>query len=56
MAHVAGGTALRITEDGEVYNPLFRFMSQFVFGHHATVDTFLTDLGRKFGSVTVTIL
>jgi uncharacterized protein YndB with AHSA1/START domain len=40
-----GSTQLRITEDGEVYNPLFRFMSRFVFGHHATIDRYLTDLG-----------
>jgi uncharacterized protein YndB with AHSA1/START domain len=44
------GTALRITEDGEVYNPLFRFMSRFVFGHSSTIDRYLTDLGKKFGS------
>jgi uncharacterized protein YndB with AHSA1/START domain len=47
------GTTLRITEDGEVYNPIFRFMSKFVFGHHATLDSYLTDLGRKLGVVVV---
>ena len=41
---VDGGTKLTITENGEVYNPLFRFMSRFVFGHTATLDTFLRDL------------
>ena len=41
-----GGTRLVITENGEVYNPLFRFMSRFVFGHTATIDRFLDDLGR----------
>jgi hypothetical protein len=42
----AGGdsTTLRITEDGEVYNPLFRFVSRFVLGHHATIDRYLHDL------------
>jgi len=39
-----GGSELTITEDGEVYNPIFRFMSRFVFGHYATVDAFLKDL------------
>ena len=29
------GCTLTIREDGEVYNPLFRFMSRFVFGHIA---------------------
>jgi uncharacterized protein YndB with AHSA1/START domain len=40
------GTRITITEDGEVYNPLFRFMARFVFGHHATIDQFLADLPR----------
>lgn len=48
------GAWLRITEDGEVYNPLFRFMSRFVFGQHATIDTYLNDLGRRMNqSVTI---
>ena len=41
-----GGTSLRITEDGEVYNPIYRFMSRFVFGHHATMKKYLDDLGQ----------
>lgn len=41
------GTKLRITEDGEVYNPVFRFMSRFVFGHHGSIDRFLADLKRR---------
>lgn len=44
-----GSTTLRITEDGEVYNPLFRFMSRFVFGHAGTMEKHLRALGRKFG-------
>ena len=40
------GTQLTITEHGEVYNPLFRFMSRFVFGHTATIETYLRDLQR----------
>ena len=39
-----GGTRLTITERGEVYNPVFRFMSRFVFGHTATMEKFLADL------------
>ncbi|MCL4865181.1 MAG: SRPBCC domain-containing protein [Gemmatimonadales bacterium] len=46
-----GGTLLRITEDGEVSNPLFRFMSRFVFGHHAGIETYLADLGRHLAPV-----
>lgn len=37
-------TRLTITEHGEVYNPIFRFMSRFVFGHTATIERFLEDL------------
>jgi len=42
----SSGTRLVITENGEVYNPLFRLMSRFVFGHTATLDTYLADLQR----------
>ncbi len=43
---VDGGTKLTITENGEVYNPLFRVMSRFVFGHTATIDRYLGDLQK----------
>jgi hypothetical protein len=45
----AGGAALRITEDGEVYNVIFRFMARYIFGHTGTMETYLRDLGRRFG-------
>jgi uncharacterized protein YndB with AHSA1/START domain len=40
------GTRLTVTERGEVFNPVFRFMSRFIFGHTATIDRFLRDLQR----------
>lgn len=43
------GTCVRITEDGEVSNILFRFVSRFVFGHTSTIDSYLRALGAKFG-------
>ena len=43
-------TRLTITERGFVSNPIFRFVSAFVMGHHATVDGYLKALGRKFGA------
>lgn len=43
------GTRLTITEDGEVSNVMFRFMSRYVFGHTATLDQYLTSLAKKFG-------
>ena len=41
---VQGGSQLSITEDGEVYNVMFRFMARFVFGHTATIDGFIRHL------------
>jgi hypothetical protein len=43
------GAAVRITERGEVYNPIFRFVSRFVIGHTRTIEDSLRGLGRKFG-------
>jgi uncharacterized protein YndB with AHSA1/START domain len=44
-----GGTRVSITEDGEVSNVLFRFMSRYVFGQTATMDGYLNSLAKKFG-------
>jgi uncharacterized protein YndB with AHSA1/START domain len=41
---------LTVTEDGEVYNPLFRFVSRFIIGHTATLDGYLKALQAKLGS------
>jgi len=49
LAAEGGGTAVTITENGEVGNPLMRFLSRFVFGQTSTMDGYLTALGRKFG-------
>jgi uncharacterized protein YndB with AHSA1/START domain len=50
LVPVQTGTRLTIREDGEVYNPLFRFMSRFVFGHDATIAAYLTDLERELSA------
>jgi len=42
------GTTLRITEDGEIYNPVFRFMARFVFGYTATLDGYLASVRKAF--------
>jgi carbon monoxide dehydrogenase subunit G len=47
----AGGSLLTITEDGEVYNPIFRFMSRFVFGHEATITGYLTAIQARSGEL-----
>jgi hypothetical protein len=41
-----GGSALTITEDGWVGNPIFRFMAKNVFGHHATIDGILKQVAK----------
>jgi hypothetical protein len=48
-------TRVTITEHGEVYNPVFRFISNYIMGHTATLDTYLTNLGRKFGGEVIII-
>jgi hypothetical protein len=49
ISKAAGGSTMRITEDGEIRSPVFRFVSRFFLGYTATMDTYLKDLGRKFG-------
>ena len=44
-----GGSRLTITERGEIYNPIFRFMARFVFGYTSTMDGYLASLGKKLG-------
>lgn len=44
-----GGARVTITEEGVVKNPVFRFLSRFVFGHTATLDAFLRDLAAHLG-------
>jgi hypothetical protein len=48
-----GGTRLTITENGEIYSPLFRFMSRFVMGHTSTIDTYLRNLAARLGEESV---
>lgn len=43
-------TILTITENGEVYNPFFRLLSKFVFGHHATIDKYFSNLHKYLES------
>jgi uncharacterized protein YndB with AHSA1/START domain len=45
-----GRITMTITEEGEVYNPLFRFVSRFIMGHHAGLRAFLEDFGRSVGA------
>ena len=38
---------MTITERGEVYNPIFRFVSRFVLGHEKTINTYLSAFERR---------
>jgi uncharacterized protein YndB with AHSA1/START domain len=46
----AAGTRVTITERGEIYNPLFRFMARFVFGYTGTMESVLAALQEKVGA------
>jgi hypothetical protein len=45
---VASGSEVTITENGEVYNPIFRFVSKFIMGHAATIEKYQRDLAAHF--------
>jgi hypothetical protein len=44
-----GGCMLNITEAGEIYNPIFRFVSRFVLGYSGSIEAYLKALHAKFG-------
>lgn len=48
-------TVVTVTEDGEVYNPFFRFVSRVIMGQAATIESYLKALSGKLG-VDVTIM
>lgn len=43
------GTRLRITEEGYVNPPPFRFLARYVFGFNSTIEAYLRDVGEKLG-------
>ncbi len=43
---VDGGTELTITEEGEIYNPIFRVLSKVVFSPYDTIDAYQADLKK----------
>lgn len=50
----SGGCVVTITEAGEIYNPIFRFMSRFVLGYTGSMDAYLKALHAKFGEAAET--
>jgi uncharacterized protein YndB with AHSA1/START domain len=49
VAPAGAGSTLQITEEGEVYNPVFRFVSRFVMGHTSTIDGYLAAVQKRLG-------
>jgi uncharacterized protein YndB with AHSA1/START domain len=49
LAGDSAGTQVSVTEAGWIGNPIFRFLSRFVFGYYGTLDGYLKALGRRFG-------
>jgi hypothetical protein len=41
------GSTLTITETGWVSNVIFRFVSRFIMGHHATIDSYLRNVAKR---------
>ena len=50
----AKGTKLRITEEGEVYNPIFRFVSRFIMGHTRGLERYHDDLEKRLSAAAAT--
>src|SRR5262245_10104727 len=44
------GTDLTITENGEIYNPLFRFLARFILGYTDTMQKYQEGLAKKLAS------
>jgi hypothetical protein len=55
ISPMAEGCRLNITERGEVYNPVFRFVSRFILGYTGTLDRYLTSVAKKFVESTVPV-
>lgn len=50
---VGEGSTVTITEDGWVANPIFRFVSRLVIGHHATMDGMLKQVAKRLNEAVV---
>jgi len=49
LASDGTGTRISVTEAGWISNPIFRFMSRFLFGYYGSLDKYLKALGSRFG-------
>jgi hypothetical protein len=46
IGRTSSGSDVTITEDGWVANLIFRFVSRFLIGHHATMDALLKQVAK----------
>jgi uncharacterized protein YndB with AHSA1/START domain len=46
----ADGTLVRITEDGEIHNPIFRLVARYVLGYETTISGYLDALDGHMAS------
>ncbi|UCD25435.1 MAG: SRPBCC family protein [Gemmatimonadota bacterium] len=53
IEQTANGSRVTLTEDGEVFNPIFRLVARLFLGHHTAVDRCLRALGQRFGEQVV---
>jgi len=53
IAPLSSGAEITIAEDGWVANPIFRFVSRLVIGHHATMDGMLRKVAASLNEEAV---
>jgi len=53
IAPLPSGAEITIAEDGWVANPIFRFVSRLVIGHHATMDGMLRKVAASLSEEAV---
>ncbi len=49
------GSKVTVTEEGEIFNPVFRLIARVFLGHHGTIDRYLQALGSRFGEEVVPV-
>jgi hypothetical protein len=51
IAPEVSGSRVTITENGEIYNPLFRFMARFIFGYDGTIRAYMASLDKRLAAL-----
>ena len=53
LAAEGGGTKLSVTEDGEVYNPFFRFFARYFMNPAGSIEAYVSGLAKQFDATRV---